>query len=535
MSRLPNPGSDNGTWGNILNDFLAQVHKTDGSLKDDIVTSAAIAPNAVDADAIADGSITEVLLDSAVQTKLNSGGGVPDWSTITNKPAVIAAGADQAAARAAIGAGTASTKSDIGLGNVDNTSDVNKNAAIATLTNKTISGASNTITNIGLASLSATGTPSSTTFLRGDNTWVAGSSITPSWVFNVDNYGADPTGAADSSTAVASAISALGSNPGIIEFGAGTYRLNTGVVLAHPGQYFKGQGIGSTTIDSRVNGVTMRVWDSTVATSGINAPGMGGGLLGGMTISGVNNTNANAIGFQIGDLVGPQVERLKIVSFTTSGAIGFNGMNRYSWTEYGNFDVRADYNTNCIVLESHASHPLYYGGKSSWSYNNMNMSFNVAANQNGVIMRNKISAIGVFWHMNFNAAAATTNTGVMITIGDTGTADCHLEGNLWWEGELTDAGTTGHKDINIGANSAIIGSGSIIFHDYAASFVAGTATAYRVVFAGKVNCPSLGHYIDSVSNNTPFVTIGDSGARFNAKGDAANYKTLLKVHLAAGQ
>ena len=33
MARLPNPGSDDGTWGDILNDFLSQVHNPDGSLK----------------------------------------------------------------------------------------------------------------------------------------------------------------------------------------------------------------------------------------------------------------------------------------------------------------------------------------------------------------------------------------------------------------------------------------------------------------------------------------------------------------------
>lgn len=41
---------------------------------------------------------------------------------------------------------TGITKSDVGLGNVDNTSDATKNSAVATLTNKTISGASNTLT-----------------------------------------------------------------------------------------------------------------------------------------------------------------------------------------------------------------------------------------------------------------------------------------------------------------------------------------------------------------------------------------------------
>ncbi len=39
-------------------------------------------------------------------------------------------------------------KSDVGLGNVDNTSDAAKNSAVATLTNKTISGVTNTFDNI---------------------------------------------------------------------------------------------------------------------------------------------------------------------------------------------------------------------------------------------------------------------------------------------------------------------------------------------------------------------------------------------------
>jgi hypothetical protein len=33
MARLPNPGSDNGTWGDILNDFLTVEHNADGTLR----------------------------------------------------------------------------------------------------------------------------------------------------------------------------------------------------------------------------------------------------------------------------------------------------------------------------------------------------------------------------------------------------------------------------------------------------------------------------------------------------------------------
>lgn len=33
MARLPTPGSDDGTWGDVLNTFLATEHNADGSLK----------------------------------------------------------------------------------------------------------------------------------------------------------------------------------------------------------------------------------------------------------------------------------------------------------------------------------------------------------------------------------------------------------------------------------------------------------------------------------------------------------------------
>lgn len=128
MARLPTPGSDSGTWGNILNDYLAQALAADGTLKansvgstqlmDNAVTSASIAPNTVDATIIADGSITEILLDASVQAKLNQTAGVTSVAGKTGNVTV--------------------TKSDVGLSNVDNTSDAAKNSASATIQNKTL-------------------------------------------------------------------------------------------------------------------------------------------------------------------------------------------------------------------------------------------------------------------------------------------------------------------------------------------------------------------------------------------------------------
>jgi hypothetical protein len=55
MSRLPVPGSDDGTWGAILNDFLQQAHTDNGALKSGSVTTGSIADDAVTDNKLANG------------------------------------------------------------------------------------------------------------------------------------------------------------------------------------------------------------------------------------------------------------------------------------------------------------------------------------------------------------------------------------------------------------------------------------------------------------------------------------------------
>lgn len=96
MSRQPQPGSDNGTWGVVLNDYLSVAHGTDGTLNAGIVTTTSIAANAV----------TNAKLDTVTQaaiTKANSA-----LQTVS--------------------------KTDVGLGNVDNTADTAKPISTATQT-----------------------------------------------------------------------------------------------------------------------------------------------------------------------------------------------------------------------------------------------------------------------------------------------------------------------------------------------------------------------------------------------------------------
>jgi hypothetical protein len=90
MARLPQPGADNGTWGDILNDFLLQAHTTGGVLKP--------------------GSVSQSQLDSSVQAKLDAGG----VSSVNGQTGVVTV-----------------TQADVGLSNVDNTSDTDKPVSTA--------------------------------------------------------------------------------------------------------------------------------------------------------------------------------------------------------------------------------------------------------------------------------------------------------------------------------------------------------------------------------------------------------------------
>lgn len=47
MARLPQLGGDDGTWGQVLNDFLSQSLASDGSLNPGIVQASNLAPNAL--------------------------------------------------------------------------------------------------------------------------------------------------------------------------------------------------------------------------------------------------------------------------------------------------------------------------------------------------------------------------------------------------------------------------------------------------------------------------------------------------------
>lgn len=194
MTRLPTPGSDDGTWGNILNDFLAQAHNVDGSLKDDTVADAQLSAGtgsdgqALVKDSSQTGGMKWMTLSGSaspatsgslgtIQLAQDLGGTataptVPGLASKADKTTSVTAGAgltgggDLSASRTLAanfgttggtiaegndsrltaastavqsvnghtGTSVSVTAGDIGLSNVDNTSDTNKPVSTATQT-----------------------------------------------------------------------------------------------------------------------------------------------------------------------------------------------------------------------------------------------------------------------------------------------------------------------------------------------------------------------------------------------------------------
>lgn len=101
MARLPVPQSDQGVWGDILNDFLSQAHATNGSIKANAVATAAIVDGAITAGKLspASGSNGQVLTKNTGVTGglewAAAAGSLPSYpnssgtATIVPRPSVI--------------------------------------------------------------------------------------------------------------------------------------------------------------------------------------------------------------------------------------------------------------------------------------------------------------------------------------------------------------------------------------------------------------------------------------------------------------
>ncbi len=88
MARLPQPGGDDGTWGQLLNDFLSVAHATDGT----ITPSGGVPDNSIPAAKLQNSSVTNTQLntgsgsDGQVLTKAAAAAGGFSWTSVAGSP-----------------------------------------------------------------------------------------------------------------------------------------------------------------------------------------------------------------------------------------------------------------------------------------------------------------------------------------------------------------------------------------------------------------------------------------------------------------
>ena len=208
MPRLPQPGSDKGKWGTILNDFLSVEHNPDGTLKDN-GTLGEFAPLA---NPTFTGSVTVPTptnnTDAATKAYVDSVAMAGAPNATTSDPGLVQLAGDLGGTATsptvpglsgkvnttttvnghALSGNVIITASDVGLGNVDNVSAANLRdrsthtgtQAIATITNlQTVLDGK--LEDVDIADINASGTADNTTYLRGDGTWATPSSGSSDW------------------------------------------------------------------------------------------------------------------------------------------------------------------------------------------------------------------------------------------------------------------------------------------------------------------------------------------------------------------
>ncbi len=115
MARLPQPGGDVGNWGQILNDYLSQVHNVDGTLKSGVVQSTNLATDAVNNVALANGSVTNTTLavsggfDGQVLMKDSTQAGGLSWTSASGGTTIVGGDLSGTTTNAQIVAGAVGT------------------------------------------------------------------------------------------------------------------------------------------------------------------------------------------------------------------------------------------------------------------------------------------------------------------------------------------------------------------------------------------------------------------------------------------
>lgn len=197
----------------------------------------------------------------------------------------------------------------------------------------------------GVDGVTITGTPAEGQVLVATGTSAAKWADAPvDWLNVVTQYSADPTGSADSTTAIQNAIAAaVSAGGGVVYLPAGTYKIagNISQAVTNTPVYIIGDGRWCTFLNFTGTGACLRLYDTQVAGTSTNW----GGCIKGITIDGTSHTSTAASGLHIGDLFQYELD-VVVQNFTATGDIGVHLDSQYFYTEQLRGDI---FISNCAT------------------------------------------------------------------------------------------------------------------------------------------------------------------------------------------
>ena len=335
-------------------------------------------------------------------------------------------------------------------------------------------------------------------------------------IFFVDDYGADPTGVAPSDAALEAARAAMGTEPGIIAFGVGTYLIEEAGLNVENStslglrQGVLGQGSGATRIIYNGENACFEFrnldWEFNTASE------PSGGIHG-MWIYGWENTNTDTYGIRYGDIGRMRVSDVHIAGFNQDGCVGLFGDNHVAWAERGDIECSVEQCTTAFLFQGCMPNSLQSYG-SSFDYSKYRLTFVVMPNQDAFVLHSLPGGInttmnGVDLALTGNcnnAPPGGTNTGTLFKVGRDNEDGAAFSGELHVNVETSGyVDGVSHFDFSMGdgpfweVQSRVSAFGSINLIPFSgANFRAGTATPRTFAFAGLLKkSPAFGSTTNS--------------------------------------
>jgi hypothetical protein len=310
-------------------------------------------------------------------------------------------------------------------------------------------------------------------------------------VFYIDQYGADPTGAASSDAAwtacYADAVAAVQTQGGsMVVFGAGNYKFSMGTVAINdPRIGLRGQGRRATTITTTGNtGTLVKI---TGTATGSTAPGAA--PVSGFTCYGWSAGNSS-VGVEYGDRYGGNITDVSSVGFGGTASMGFWFHDATSLSEGSYIQVLADQNTDDFVFQGNAS-----TGSFDYSHIILKCVSTTQGGSSGAVLKviGHMQLNGCYIQLSGNISATTGLTKTCVVIGNSGSDVSCIIGsqlNIMVEAD-TSAGTV--KDVTITGASGFginLCTGVMYFQNISGTYTAGSVTAPAVFkVSGMLNGP----------------------------------------------